>query len=127
MGFIPEDLEHGLLSLLQLVVLPGHDPEVFALTAVDIRSRCVQGCSQITSRLSPTTLDEKTGWYVKTDRVVTLAADHCSPQHKEYDVEHAFWHVCCSQESFSAFLFPVAYHRSALAERKGSKYLPSER
>lgn len=69
---------------------------------------CVQGRSQITSRLNASTLGEEAGWYLEADGVVALAADHCNPWHEERDMEHEFRHVCCSQQSFSVSLFPVS-------------------
>lgn len=75
----PEDLEHGCLSPPQLVVLPGHDPAVSALVAANVRSMCVQGCSQIASRLDASTLGKEPGQYLEADGVVALAADRCNP------------------------------------------------
>lgn len=107
-ALVPEDSEHGRLSPPQLVILPERDPAVSALTAADVRSVCVQGRSQIASRLNASTLGEEAGWYLEAGRVVALAADRYNPCHEECDVEHEFWHLCCSQQSFSVSPFPVA-------------------
>lgn len=64
--------------------------------AADVRSMCVQGCSQNTSRLDASTLGEEDGRDLEADRVVALAADCCHPWHEEHDVEHEFWHMCHS-------------------------------
>lgn len=79
---VPEDSEHGHLSPLELVVLPGHDPAVSALAAADVRSMCIQGHSQINSRLDASTLGEEAGRYLEADGVVAFAADHCDPWHE---------------------------------------------
>ena len=69
---------------------------------------CVQGHSQINSKLDASTLGEEDDWCLEADRVAALAAECYNLWHEGPDVEHEFWHMCCSQQSFSISLFPVA-------------------